>query len=447
MKLLAKALFIVVFAWMTLSSRAGDVFDSQTGVLSIPQVVVGAKTYTDVQITVSKVMELGYPPSFGNVDTYDVSTNRLQIPSVMVSGFEYFNVSVLVGEVLRVGSYKINPIAVQSSSFINRKNAVAQVGAQNFFYDATAYADFFQEGSYSVVTHSLLYDRNNPLSSNQFGKINFYRQNKAGIWEDQTNSLLMENTGCLHPRKAIVADFNADKKPDVFIACHGFDAPPFAGEQQVLLLSQKDGRYSTIKLPGNCFCHGASAVDMDADGYANILVVDPMVEKTPYFLVNDKKGGFIMDKTRLPSSLYNKALYSTELLDVNGDGQYDVFVAGADPDGNASNMSPTFFLNDGRNRFVSTKPIPIGLSLSSNSKGLVSLDLTYHLKSYYLLRTDYQVVSISKIEDLSMPAQEIYNHVGNYSKANSPWFAWFEIYNNMLVSLNAYFPFSLNVAK
>ena len=85
--------------------------------------------------------------------------------------------------------------------------------------------------------------------------------------------------------------------------------------------------------------------------------------------------------------------------------------------------------------------------MNSNSKGLVSLDLTYHLKNYYLLRTDYQVVSISKIVDLSMPAQEIYKHVGNYSKANSPWFAWVEIYNNMLVSLNAYFAFSLDAKE
>ena len=104
-----------------------------------------------------------------------------------------------------------------------------------------------------------------------------------------------------------------------------------------------------------------------------------------------------MDKTRLPSSLYNKALISTELFDVNGDGKFDVFVAGADPDGNVSNMSSTFLLNDGNNRFVSTKPIPVDLSMSSDSNGLVSLDLTYHLKNYYLLQTDYQVVSISKL--------------------------------------------------
>ena len=121
------------------------------------------------------------------------------------------------------------------------------------------------------------------------------------------------------------------------------------------------------------------------------------MEKPPNFLINDKKGGFIMDKTRLPSSLYNKALYSTELFAVNGDGKFDVFVAGADPDGNVSNMSSTFLLNDGNNRFVSTKPIPVDLSMSSDSNGFVSLDLRYHLKNYYLLRTDYQVVSISKL--------------------------------------------------
>jgi hypothetical protein len=41
-----------------------------------------------------------------------------------------------------------------------------------------------------------------------------------GAWVDQTSRLLTDTTGCLHPRKAIVADFNGDDVPDVFIACH-----------------------------------------------------------------------------------------------------------------------------------------------------------------------------------------------------------------------------------
>ena len=114
-------------------------------------------------------------------------------------------------------------------------------------------------------------------------QVNFYKINNTGVWADQTTSLLIENSGCLHPRKVIVADFNADKKPDVFIVRHGFDAPPFAVERQVLLLSQKDGRYSNIKLTRICFCHGASADDMDADGYANILLVNLWWRKPPIF--------------------------------------------------------------------------------------------------------------------------------------------------------------------
>ena len=117
----------MIFALMTLTSRAGDVFDSQTGILSIPQDVVGARAYTDVQITVSKVIELGDAPSLGNEDTYDVLSNRLQIPLVRAAGVEYFNVSVLVAAVLKVGAYKINPIAIQGSGFTDRKNAVAQL--------------------------------------------------------------------------------------------------------------------------------------------------------------------------------------------------------------------------------------------------------------------------------------------------------------------------------
>jgi hypothetical protein len=55
----------------------------------------------------------------------------------------------------------------------------------------------------------------------------------------------------IHPRKIVIADFNGDGKPDIFIADHGYDVAPFPGAQSTLILSTPDGHYvdATANLP------------------------------------------------------------------------------------------------------------------------------------------------------------------------------------------------------
>lgn len=427
---------------------AEDTFDSTTGILKIPEIKVGQVTYTNVQITVGDLISIGVAPANGTNDSYDSNSNQLQIPMVSVSGTKYYNVVIKVGSIVSVGGSKVNPLTVLSTSFNNKKIAIASLGPQNLSADAIAYADFFQEGTYSAVTHTLIYNVSNPATANLLGKIKFHKKIN-GVWVDQTSNLLNDDVGCLHPRKAIVADFNGDKKPDVFFACHGFDAAPFSGESQIMLLSQENGKYSKKILPGKCFCHGAAAADLDGDGYASIIVADQMVEGTPYFLINKKDGNFLVDKTRLPTNLLYKQLWTTEMADINHDGKYDVFIAGADPDGSDSKMSPTIYMNDGNNRFISTKPIPLLVPLKSSSQNFVTLDMTYNSGSYYLLRSDYQSISISRISDFSLPAEEIYYHTGPYDPKYSwmTWFPWIEIFNNFIVALDGNFPVKVTTAK
>lgn len=104
----------------------------------------------------------------------------------------------------------------------------------------------------------------------------------------------------VHPREGIVGDFNGDGIDDLFIAAHGKDGPPFPGEQNVLLLSDENGRHvdrSFDNLPQlQAMTHGASAGDIDGDGDLDIAAVvnanGGASGARNYFLINDGNGRF-----------------------------------------------------------------------------------------------------------------------------------------------------------
>lgn len=349
----------------------------------------------------------------------DSPENKTNLQAAMQSGFDY------------VPFQPAGRITPQMTSYANMK--LTGVKAQDLDAvqpgDAFAYGDFFGDGSYSIVTHSLEYSPTDPNTKNKFGHIKFFRK-LGGVWGDRTADLLADNVGCLHPRKAVVADFNGDGKADVFFACHGFDAVPFPGEHQHILMSQIDGSYKNITLDFDCFCHGASAAALSRPGYADILVADQMVERQPYFLVNNGDGTFTKDTTRIPSLEY-KQIWTAELIDFNNDGKIDVFLAGADLQGNGYQINPTIFLNDGTNYFLEKKiEIPV-----SPRDAYASLDVVFDSGAVYLLRTDYASVVVQKTDLKTMASSDIYSHHGRYTTGD--WFAWLVPYDGYLGTFNS----------
>lgn len=333
------------------------------------------------------------------------------------------------------------PIPVQNSSYLNKIAAATAIGPQAIPNgdNAVAFADFFQDGTYSMVTNSLVYNNQDPSTANKFGSIQFWKK-VNGVWVDQTSTILANSTvGCLHPRKAVVADFNGDGVPDVFFSCHGFDASPFPGEQPHMLISQVDGTYKNTTLPFNCFCHGASAADIDGSGYASILVADQMVAKTPYFLMNNKDGTFTQDKTRLPMSLLNKKIWTAELIDFKNNGHFDAILAGADPSGDGYEINPTIFPNDGANSFITTSSIQIPVTataLSSPTVTPTTLDILFESGSIYLLRSTYSADEIQKISYATLASSHIYEHSGQYSPTTGSWVDWIIPYQGKISSLS-----------
>jgi hypothetical protein len=133
----------------------------------------------------------------------------------------------------------------------------------------------------------------------------------------------------VHPRTAIVADFNVDDRPDVFIACHGYDAAPFPGEHNDIVLSQPDGRYRVQQAgPQLGFFHGASSADVNGDGLPDVVVTGSSDNRSLVFLINQGDGTFRSDFGRLPRSFEGKNYYAVTLVDVNGDGLLDLLLGG-----------------------------------------------------------------------------------------------------------------------
>lgn len=320
------------------------------------------------------------------------------------------------------------PLPVLASSYENKAAAAEALGPQPLPAEvrggnAVAFADFYQDGSYSMVTHSLEYDPHNSAIANRPGRIHFW-QKVGGTWTDRTSSLLADNAGCLHPRKASVADFNGDGPPDVFFACHGSDVPPFPGEPPFVLLSQPDGRYAKAAVPVNCFCHSASAADVTGDGHADVVVTGDSAAHQPFFLVNRGDGSFTQDLGRLPADVQYKPIFTAELIDFNGTGRYDLFLGGHEQDPNG-NWPATILPNDGAGRFATTARLVLP---SAPGYGFPT-DIVFTAGAIYLSRTVdastdfYGAAAIQKISYPSLVGQTLFERQDPWPTGTS-WINW-----------------------
>ena len=196
-------------------------------------------------------------------------------------------------------------------------------------------ADFFQTGNVDVFTANQNYKDQSLATVTGVAQY----QSDFQFWtrDASTGKLTLKSSykGCLHPRKALVADFNNDGYADVFVACHGFDASPWPGEKSKLLLNDGKGEFTISDFgDSNSFYHSATAADINGDGYVDIVAADGFNiydANVPNYglraFINNKNGTFTRDTTKFVNINGIPSL-SVELVDVNGDGNVDLLAGG-----------------------------------------------------------------------------------------------------------------------
>lgn len=364
----------------------------------------------------------------------------------------------------------ITPIPVQASSYLNAKNL--NIDSQTlpnpfsgfkFNYielgeratAGIAMADFFQDGTLGLVVFTDNFvPVNDPLYGKASGHAYFFKQ-VGNSWVDYTANVLKDQTGCITPRKVIVADFNGDGKPDVFASCSGIDRElkpgETKGESPRFLMSQPDGSYKNIAAPINCYCHGAAAAEMNKKGYADIVVVDPSVRMMPYMLINNGEGTFTPDYSKFANDTKEKPIATVEIIDFDNAGKFDVILAGGELSFDFGNFvttrwDTTILHNSGNNNFVNAIKTLIPVD---QSYGLV-LDIVYVDGFLYTNRTttgktdatSYTATAIQKVNYKTLGSNLIYVSSVKFPNG-APNIDWIMPYKDRMVSFNAGFAFNI----
>jgi len=247
-------------------------------------------------------------------------------------------------------------LATSDNSYRNFKQIGLTPQSLPVFGAARAYADFSGNGRTDIFIAQQRYSLSQTPQTATPSHFSFWIQQLNGTYTEDT-VMLPANNGCISPRKAIVADFNKDSRPDVFVVCHGWDAAPYPGEKNKIILSQPGGTYIINNASADVgFFHGGSAADLNGDGYPDVVLVNNFDSKRALVLLNKGDGTFVRESgTRLPTSLVGGNYYTIELLDINEDGVLDLVLGGHEFE-----SAPTkIFLNPGNNIFEGATPITI----------------------------------------------------------------------------------------
>jgi hypothetical protein len=168
------------------------------------------------------------------------------------------------------------------------------------------------------------------------------------------------------PGTAVVADFNGDGRPDVFVPDFGPDLAA-QGYRNTLILSAPGGKLvdATRNLPAQIdttqvdATATAAVADVNGDGAPDLFIGEIGGERDNGILLNDGHGRFVREQNAIPQELLGpcSVILSAAFADVNGDGSPDLIEGGGT---NPCQAVPTaVLLNDGHGRFPTLSRLPM----------------------------------------------------------------------------------------
>jgi hypothetical protein len=226
-------------------------------------------------------------------------------------------------------------LRTQMKSWINYLSVVPQsLRYWPTSYLARAFYDFDKDGDEDLIMGNLSYDFVNNTIVNTPHPVN-YLENRSGSYADVTNGKFSGGVpGLVHPRKAILGDFDKNGWMDVIMSGQGFDAPPFPGEKSILL-KNTNGTFTSSDILPTGFYHSTCSGDIDNDGDVDLFFTDT---KGCIFFLNNGSGIFTPDKTIFPSDITTPTFFTSEIFDLNADGYLDLIITGHEHEGAPSTV-------------------------------------------------------------------------------------------------------------
>jgi hypothetical protein len=323
------------------------------------------------------------------------------------------------------------PVSTTSQlSYENRHQAYSHTASVPTVGNARAVFKY-SDGSLGLVINRLIsWPGNATLATALPSEVTFYKQ-VNGQWVANSDAVFDSANsvpGCLHPRKAIAADYNQDGVVDFVIACHGWDAAPYSGERSRVLLSQPSGKYRMDYFsPTVAFQHAGTAGDLNGDGYPDLIMTN---NNGVDVFINDRTGHFTLS-TNLTIPQQRRAFH-VELLDLNGDGKADI-VAGSHEWEDATRI----ILNPGNNDFGGTvfnRPAEITIPPVPGAGVITDFLYVKSVNALYIVRTGdgqsngttfYEGVWLQKFTLDTRISTVVYANAA-WSEPGRPWNKWID---------------------
>lgn len=317
MKKLIFAIFVLVF--IEVNAMAMDSYNSANNQLSIPSVLVGKTSYSNVVVSVGKVISiLGGDPT-NSFDTFDSANNQLAIPVVKVGDVIYKNVVITVDKVLKMDG--VAPQAPLNSYFASVPYTLPDSGqyysklcnTPKVTYPETSLVtalDLNNDGINDLVVHFWCYQ---VLGSSYSGvtpnSLVAYLGNKDGSYTISNQQIFGYDKVDLGgaSRKVVVADFNGDGYPDLGYAINHEDGRATVNngtnfvEQATVIMSAGYGKYKIEKIGAPDWLHAVDAVDNELGG--KDFVFQGLVPNIGLQAYRYSNGSWTNVKSKYPTNL------------------------------------------------------------------------------------------------------------------------------------------------